>query len=100
MVAASVADLFALSFLGLPLFAVLWRYSALPEIEWDHIVMGALFFLGAQSINVWSDVVMGDPRVGVVLGDLFAAWAAVFDIIGAALVVEGILWNAYDIYQK
>lgn len=95
-----ISSLFAITLFGIPFFALLWRYSALPEIEWDHILMGALFFLGARGIEVWSSAFSGDPRIGSLLASFFMAWAAVFDIVGAALVVEGALRNAYEIYEK
>ncbi|MFB6294763.1 MAG: hypothetical protein ABEI97_03315 [Candidatus Nanohaloarchaea archaeon] len=100
MAVETLIELFAVTFLGIPLFAVLWRYSDLPDIDWDHIVMGVLFFLAARGIGVWSTVVMGDPRIGSFLAGFFEAWAGVFDVIGAALVVEGALWNAWEFYQE
>ncbi len=96
----ALASVLELSFLGIVAFAVLWRYSDLPEIDWSHITMGALFFLSARAIGVWAGVLSGDPTAGAYLGDFFAAASGALDVIGGALVVEGALMNAYEIFEE
>jgi hypothetical protein len=71
---------------GIAILAVLWRYSALPDLDWHHIAMGVLFFLVGRSMEVWAAAFAGNPAM-LSLGNIVSLWAVVFDIIAAAFVI-------------
>lgn len=93
----SLTALIEFTVFGIAILAVLWRYSALPELDWHHIAMGVLFFLVGRSMDVWATVFSGQATQS--LAQIIGLWAIIFDIIAAAFVIEGALRNAYRLYQ-
>lgn len=78
--------------LGIPILAVLWKYSALPKIDWKYLVAGALLLLASDAI-----VVLGAQLDAIqAMGAATAASTvgAVVAVIAALLVLGGALKEA------
>ena len=91
-----------ISFLGVAFLAVLWRYSALPDIEWEKITAGILLMVVGSAISVFGsqfavllnellllNVAFGVSFLGTVVGG-----------IGALIVVVGALEEAWEFLRK
>lgn len=88
-------NLFSFGVFGVAALAVLWKYSSLPEIEWNWILSGAMFLLSGGFLGVFQSS-LGTWVNAAALSNL----VALLNLIGAILIVIGALKNAVDYLQK
>lgn len=93
---AGVETFLGLSFITVALLAVFWRYSALPEIDWNWIVSGTMFLLSGWSLNLLTDLETLIPGTGAIIGIL----ATIASLIGGLLILIGAIKNAINFLQS
>ncbi len=79
------------SILGIALLGLLWKYSALPKIDWKYIVAGAMFLFSGWAVGVFGN------NLQILANAAWVNWiVGIVNMIGAILIITGALLNAFD----
>lgn len=87
----ALESLFSFGVFGVAALAVLWKYSALPEIDWQWIVSGTMFLF----VGGFLEVLHGAIRTWQTVSQMSQV-IAVVNLIGAILIILGGLKNAIE----
>ncbi len=71
--------------LVIAVLGVLWKYSALPKLDWKYFTVAAMLFFMAAAIGVFAAVAQGSAQTITQVQGVLAALGAVFVVVGALL---------------